>query len=304
VDLGFAFLSEDASRRTFEMSHRLDQTLETPSWRKPPAKTGPSATRARDLLEAQEEERARIAIELHDSTCQHLAALNLSLGRLRPLVSGDKVDAVLEDMSTSVGEVIKEIRVLSYLIKPATLEQNGLARAVRDFVSGFGARTGLTASFVTRGPVDAAPPQVRHAAYRIVQEALSNVYRHANAQHADVELVSEGGVLTVRVSDDGKGVAALLRGEPATLESGVGIAGMRTRTAQLKGRVELSCPGCGTVVVAALPVGPGPPRPGFSPPRTGQPRRLRPRHQGNHGSPRSSPGASLDRPPSSPQTAD
>jgi signal transduction histidine kinase len=98
---------------------------------------------------------------------------------------------VLGDMATSVGEVIKEIRVLSYLIKPAGLERNGLARTVRDFVHGFGARTGLTASFLTRGPVDAVPPQVRHAAYRIVQEALSNVYRHADALHADVELVSE-----------------------------------------------------------------------------------------------------------------
>jgi signal transduction histidine kinase len=270
----------------------------------PMPKARPSAARACDLLAAQEEERVRIAMELHDSTCQHLAALNLSLGRLRPLVSGDKANAVLDDMSISVGEVVKEIRVLSYLIKPAGLEQNGLARAVRGFVNGFGARTGLTASFLTRGPVDAAPQDVQHAAYRIVQEALSNVYRHADARRADVELVSEGGVLTVRVSDDGKGVAALLRGEPANLESGVGIASMRTRAAQLKGRVEISCPGRGTVIAAALPVGSGPVRPSSSSPRTGQPRRLRPRRQGNHGSPRPSPGASLDRPPSSPLTAD
>jgi signal transduction histidine kinase len=268
-----------------------------------PAKGRPSATRARDLLAAQEEERVRIAMELHDSTCQHLAALNLSLGRLRPLVCGDKANAVLDDMSISVGEVVKEIRVLSYLIKPAGLEQNGLARAVRGFVDGFGARTGLTASFLTRGPVDAAPQDVQHAAYRIVQEALSNVYRHADAQHADVELVSEGGVLTVRVSDDGKGVAALMRGEPANLESGVGIAGMRTRAAQLKGWVEIACPGQGTVVVVALPVGSGPVRLSSSS-RIGQPGRLRRRRQGNHGSSRPSPGASLDRPPSSPLTAD
>lgn len=281
------------------MSHRLGQTLPAVPWPRPPTPALPCATTACDLLAAQDEERRRIAMELHDSTCQHLAALNLSLGRLRPLVAGDKANAVLEDMSTSVGEVIKEIRVLSYLIKPAGLEQNGLARAVQGFVNGFGARTDLTADFLTRGPVDAAPPAVRHAAYRIVQEALSNVYRHAEARHVDVELVSEGGVLIVRVSDDGKGVAALLKGEPASLESGVGIAGMRIRAAQLKGRVEVSCPGLGTVVVAALPVGPGPVRASSSP-RTGQPRRLRARRQGNHGSPRPSPGASLDRPPSSP----
>jgi signal transduction histidine kinase len=271
---------------------------------KPTGKGRPSTARACDLLEAQEEERARIAMELHDSTCQHLAALNLSMGRLRPLVEGDKANDVLADMSISIGEVIKEIRVLSYLIKPAGLEQNGLTRVVRGFVNGFGARTGLATSFVTRGPVDTAPQEVQHAAYRIVQEALSNVYRHADARRADVELISEGGVLTARVSDDGKGVAALLRGEPANLESGVGIAGMRTRAAQLKGRVEISCPGLGTVVVVALPVGPGAVRPASSSPRTGQPRRLRPRRQGNHGSPRPSLGASLDRPPSSPQTAD
>jgi len=243
----------------------------------PASKSRPSAARASDLLAAQEEERVRIAMELHDSTCQHLAALNLSLGRLRPLVACDKAAEVLEDMTTSVGEVVKEIRVLSYLIKPAGLEESGLAHATRGFVNGFGARTGLTASFLTRGPVDAAPPEVQHAAYRIVQEALSNVYRHADARHADVELVSEDGVLTVRVSDDGKGVAALLRGETASLESGVGLAGMRIRAAQLKGRVEISCPGCGTVVTATLPVGSGAVRFSSSPPRTGRPQRLRPR---------------------------
>lgn len=270
----------------------------------PLPKARPSPARACDLLAAQEEERVRIAIELHDSTCQHLAALNLSLGRLRPLVSGDKADAVLDDMEISVGEVMKEIRVLSYLIKPAGLAQNGLAHAVRGFVDGFGARTGLTASFLTRGPVDAAPPPVQHAAYRIVQEALSNVYRHADAQHADVELISHGGVLTVRVSDDGKGVAALLRGDGAGLDSGVGIAGMRARAAQLKGRIEITCPGTGTVVVAVLPVGAGTVRFPASSPRAGKPGRLRPRRQGNHGSSRPPPGASLNRPPSSPQTAD
>jgi two-component system NarL family sensor kinase len=270
----------------------------------PRAEGRSSAARACDLLEAQEEERVRIAMELHDSTCQHLAALNLSLGRLRPLVSGDKAAEVLEDMTISVGEVIKEIRVLSYLIKPAALEQHGLAGAVRTLVNGFGARTGLTASFLTRGPVDAAPPQVQHATYRIVQEALSNVYRHARAQHADVELVSEGGVLTVRISDDGQGVAALLRGEPADLESGVGLAGMRTRAAQLKGRVEISCPDCGTVVTAALPVGPGSVRLASSPAQASQPRRLRARRQGNPGSSRLSSSATLDRSSPSPLMAD
>ncbi len=282
------------------MSHRLNQTLSAPSWPRPTPEERSFAPRACDLLTAQEEERARITMELHDSTCQHLAALNLSLGRLRPLVSGDKANEVLVDMATSVGEVVKEIRVLSYLIKPAGLERNGLAQTVRGFVNGFGVRTGLTASFLTRGPVDAAPSPVRHAAYRIVQEALSNVYRHADARHADVELVSEDGLLTVRVGDDGKGVAALLNGEPGDLESGVGIAGMRARAAQLDGWVEISCPGHGTVVVAALPVGPGPAHLGSTSARTGQPRRLRPRRQGNHGSSRLPPSASLDRPPPSP----
>jgi signal transduction histidine kinase len=118
---------------------------------------------------------------------------------------------------------------------------------------------------------------VQHAANRIVQEALSNVYRHAEARHADVELISEDGMLTVRVSDDGKGVEALLKGDTASLESGVGLAGMRLRAAQLKGRVQISCPGCGTVVTAALPVGSGSIRFSSSPPRAGQPRRARPR---------------------------
>jgi signal transduction histidine kinase len=215
-----------------------------------------SGARARELQSAREEERVRIAMELHDSTCQHLAALNLAVGRLKPLVSGDKAASVLDDMSISVGEVLKEIRVLAYLIKPPELEQSGLARAVQGYVNGFGVRTGLAVSFLTWGPVEAAPQQVQHAAYRIVQEALSNVYRHANARHADVELSSEGGVLTVRVSDNGRGGEAPLKGEPANFEPGVGIAGMRARATWLKGRVDIHGSEQGTVVVAAFPVGP------------------------------------------------
>ncbi len=217
------------------------------------ARARPAKINASELLAAQEEERVRIAVELHDSTCQHLTALNLGLTRLKAQVAGAGADAVLEDMSTSIGEVMKEVRVLSYLIKPAGLEQENLTRAVRGFVSGFGARTGLIASFAVHGPVDDAAPTVRHAAYRIVQEALSNVYRHARAQHADVALTSEGDVLTIRVSDDGQGIAALRDRQAGALEPGVGITGMRLRAAHLKGRVEISCPGQGTVVLVSLP---------------------------------------------------
>lgn len=207
-------------------------------------------------LVVQEEERQRLAIELHDSTCQHLAALGLGVARLRRLVGGhdDGAEDVLEDMSKSVGEVVKEIRVLSYLTKPPGLERDGLEESVRGFIQGFGARTGLSASLRIEGPVDDAGAAVQHAAFRIIQEAASNVYRHAQATHIDVRLSSLGGVLTVRVADNGKGIAELKDGEDGRVLSGVGVAGMQTRVAKLNGRLEIACPDKGTVVAATLPL--------------------------------------------------
>jgi signal transduction histidine kinase len=204
------------------------------------------------LLKAQQEERQRIAIELHDSTSQHLAAVGLGIAKLRRIMGGRlQVQEVLDDVSRSLEEATKEIRVLSYLMKPAALERNGLSATAEIFVRGFGRRTGLNTGFRMEGAIDAISPDVAHACFRVLQEALSNVYRHAEASGVEVELANRDGSLTVRIADDGKGIAGLRSGDESRI--GVGIAGMRVRVDQLGGDLDISCDGAGTVVAARLP---------------------------------------------------
>lgn len=214
--------------------------------------SGPRETQ--ELLAVQERERQRIAIELHDSTSQHLVALGMGVARLRKMVAGrTDADAVLADMSKSVEEAVKEIRVLSYLMMPPGLREDGLQATVRGFVKGFGARTGLGATFRAEGEVDNVSSDVKHAALRVVQEALSNVYRHAQARGVEVEITRRKRALTVRIADDGKGIPSLRHGSPAPIEIGVGVAGMQARVAQLGGTLQITSDSAGAVVTAALP---------------------------------------------------
>jgi signal transduction histidine kinase len=205
------------------------------------------------LLSAQEDERHRIAIELHDSTSQHLVALGIGLTNLRRLTAnGERTETVLEEMSKSLKEAVKEIRVLSFLMNPPTLLPDGLQAHARRFVSGFAARTGLQISFSVQGAVDAFDAEVQHTFFRIIQEALANVYKHSEAKSASVSLISRRGALQVRIADDGKGIAGLANGGLEDVPLGVGVAGMRSRMAQLGGDLNIESGPHGTVVTGLL----------------------------------------------------
>jgi signal transduction histidine kinase len=219
------------------------------------------------LLSAQEDERHRIAIELHDSTNQHLVAVGLGLTNLRRLTSrGGRTDEILDDMTKSLQEAVKEIRVLSYLMKPPAVEREGLAAHARRFVNGFGARTGLQTHFRIQGDVDALDFEVKHTAFRVVQEALANVYKHAQAKTVAVSLCSRRGTLVVRIADNGKGIGGLTNGRLDDVPLGVGIVGMRSRMTQLGGELRIESGEGGTIVTGVLPRPPGRPAP---PGRTG-----------------------------------
>jgi signal transduction histidine kinase len=210
-------------------------------------------TTAEQLLSAQQEERERIAMELHDSTSQHLVALGLGVAQLRRLVKpGRGAQDVLEDMAHSVQEAVREIRILSYLIKSPALERHQLERTVRAFVAGFGTRTSLKTFFHAEGALDEVSAGAEHAVFRVVQEALANVYRHAAARSVEVELANRDGVVSLRIVDDGKGIAGLT-GASGTVPAGVGITSMRTRVAQLGGVLDLSSSRRGTTVSATIP---------------------------------------------------
>jgi len=215
-----------------------------------------AAEAAEQLLSAQEEERHRIALELHDSTSQHLAALGLGVTRLRRLVEAEPAaGVVLDDMAQSLHEAVREIRVLSFLMNPPDLERDALENTVRRFLNGFALRTGIAIKFSPQGLVDETSAAVRHAAFRVVQEALSNVHRHARASAVEVEMEHDAGVLSLRVADNGKGIHALQNGDAGWAPLGVGVAGMRARVRQLGGAIEITSDARGTVVRARLPVG-------------------------------------------------
>lgn len=203
------------------------------------------------LLTARDEERQRIAIELHDSTCQHLAAISLSVARLRRTSScTERETAILDDIATSLKEASKETRVLSYLMKPRGLEQGGLSAGVSQFLAGFAQRTGLEVELQTDGAVDSVRPTLQHAAMRIVQEALLNANRHAQARRVSVELSLDGARLMVSVADDGQGMGSG-QSDPCL---GVGIPGMHARARQFSGELTISSNEQGTRVVAHLPL--------------------------------------------------
>lgn len=208
----------------------------------------------KQLLSAQEDERERIAMELHDSTGQHLVAVGLGIARLQQILRPrDDIERALGEMAASLQEAHHEIRTFSYLLRPPSLHQGGLSATVRRFVKGFGSRSGLHSTFKAEGIIGPATADIEHATIRVIQEALANVHRHADATSVDVELSQRNGLLSMRVTDDGRGIEALKYGDLNDIAHGVGIAGMRARVEQLGGTFEIHRECVGTSVVASIP---------------------------------------------------
>jgi signal transduction histidine kinase len=234
------------------------------------------------LLTAQEEERKRIAFELHDTTSQHLVALGLGVAQLRRLVRpGPQTQDLLEDMAHSVQAAAKEIRALSFMMQPPAFDDEAFDASLRRFVNGFAVRTGLEKSFCVEGPIEELDASIKHTVFRVVQEAMSNVYRHAEARRVDVELTARGGVVALQIVDDGKGIESWKAGDADSVTLGVGIPGMRARVAQLGGALDIRSDASGTAITAILPIdgaGPHAGAPGAAAPaasRDGNPRRAR-----------------------------
>ena len=212
---------------------------------------------AEQLLTVRDEERQRIAADLHDSMSQHLGALALSMTRLGQLTSEPKQVAIVSEMSASLREAVQQMRVVTYLMMPRGLLDEGLTASARRFADGLARRSGLEVRLTVSGDADATPASVQHAALRVLQEALTNVHRHADARGAEVALTSSPSMLEVSVADDGCGLPADGAGQGSW---GVGILAMRARVEQLGGQFEVSGGPSGTKVTARLPLTPS--RPG------------------------------------------
>ncbi|RDI57221.1 ATP-binding protein [Microvirga subterranea] len=207
-----------------------------------------------DLLHLQDEERQRIGAELHDSTTQHLTAAGLGLARIHVLASEHPdIEAALGSVGTSIDEAQKEIRTLSFLLFPPSLERDGLALTLRDFIHGFARRAGLTARVRIDPAIDIADANVSWAALRVTQEALANIRRHAQATRISVDIRTEDGSLRLRISDNGIGLPGK-KSTDARPKLGVGIPGMEARVRQLGGELSVTSGRRGVTVRAALPL--------------------------------------------------
>ena len=201
------------------------------------------------LLQAQEAERRRIARELHDSTSQMLVGLELELSRLS-LDAGPEVAAVVARCRDAMQEIHAEIRTFSFLAHPPSLVANSLAVALQDLARGFAARTGIEIEVDVSddGEVSAS---VEAAIYRLTQEALANIHRHAGASQAKVRLVGRKRYLHLIIHDDGIGF------DPAESEQGqslgVGVIGMRERVRELGGRFLIERADKGTALTVSFP---------------------------------------------------
>jgi signal transduction histidine kinase len=203
------------------------------------------------LVSLQEEERRRIAAELHDSTVQHVVAIELLMMRMRTMIQRNAAaDAVLDQMKSSLKQAQRELRIFTYLLHPPELRGEGLKLTIERFIEGFADRTGLTARAHIGGEIDAAPYAMQRSLLRIVQEALANVNRHARANLVTVKLTARTGRIDLRVADNGTGIPTEQRSQP---NLGVGIPGMRARARHFGGDVRIYSGRRGTLVAATIP---------------------------------------------------
>jgi two-component system, NarL family, sensor kinase len=210
------------------------------------------------LLQLQDEERRRIARDLHDVTGQKIAILSMSLDRLGRLVGskGAEVSETLDDSREVVGKIGEEIRTLSYLLHPPLLDESGLASAVRWYAEGFQKRSGIHLTVDIPQGLGRLSTEVETALFRVVQESLTNVHRYSGSPNAEIKIFAEDGEVHLEVVDHGRGIEAGVA--PVIIDGiaslGVGIPGMRERLRQLGGQLEVDFGRNGTRVVAIVPL--------------------------------------------------
>jgi len=209
------------------------------------------------LLQLQDQERRRIARELHDSAGQILAALGMNLS-LVGSENGNIAPRAAKAIQESVGlvqELSRELRTISHLLHPPLLDEVGLASGLRSYLEGFTERSKIRVDLELPEDLGRLQQDLETAIFRIVQECLTNIHRHSESLVARIRISRSDSQVSLEVEDRGKGIPSEKRG---ALDSGgtpgVGIRGMRERLRQLGGTLEINSSGRGTVVVARLPV--------------------------------------------------
>jgi signal transduction histidine kinase len=202
------------------------------------------------LMRSQDEERRRIARELHDSLGQYLAALSMELHRL--FEGGDsQLTTALKTLETCISET----RTISHLLHPPLLDEVGLTSAVRWYVEGFEGRSGIKVTLEI-AKIPRLSPDVETAVFRVLQEALTNIHRHSRAERAEVSFAHRSSEIVLDIVDYGKGMpkTTLNRFVKSGTAGGVGLAGMRERIREIGGDLRIDSNSAGTHVTVSVPL--------------------------------------------------
>jgi signal transduction histidine kinase len=201
----------------------------------------------------QDSERRRIARELHDSLGQYLVGLKLNAHMLR---QSPQREDLWSEADRLMEQCIAEVRTLSYLLHPPTMDAAGFASAARWYVEGYSQRSGLKVRLDAPADPGRLPDAIELALFRVLQEALTNVHRHSGASAADVLIQQDAEQIVMEIRDNGCGMPeALLDQSRATGAGvGVGIMGIRERVRELAGKLTLESNSNGTLLRVAIPV--------------------------------------------------
>ncbi|MEY4387912.1 MAG: hypothetical protein RLY20_3195 [Verrucomicrobiota bacterium] len=203
------------------------------------------------LLNAEEEERRRIARELHDTTTQHLAALKLTLTSLWGSDTGKPDAHLVAESRRLLDQALSEIRTLAYILHPPVLEEFGLIGALKDFAKGVSRRTGVRVLVHAAEFQGRLPRNIELTLFRVVQESVANAVRHSGSKEITIRLARDFAEVRVEVQDFGKGFAADV---PSLRSSGVGIAAMQERLALVGGMLNVESDSEGVTVLASAPL--------------------------------------------------
>ena len=210
------------------------------------------------LLTLQDEERRRLALDLHDSTAQRLAALTMNLDVVEGTreVRNTRARRALAESRSLAEQCSREVRTLAYLLHPPLLDERGLPAAVRWFVEGFTKRSGIQVT-LNLPDVGRLPDPIERALFRVIQESLTNVHRHASTTTASITLTTTADAVALDIEDQGHGLRDQVPHQYGTLlpeTLGVGIQGMRERIRQLGGTFDVAFTDAGTTVRVRVPL--------------------------------------------------
>ena len=208
------------------------------------------------LMKAQDEERRRIARELHDSAGQTLTVLGLSLAELveRAQVIAPELAKEGKEIEEVVQQLHREIRTTSYLLHPPLLDECGLASALNMYIQGLAERSPIVITLDVAANVGRLPSDMELAIFRLVQECLTNIYRHSGSKTALIRLTRDHESVRIEVQDNGRGIPPERLLDIESHGSGIGIRGIRERLRQFHGEMKIESNGSGTSVTVSIPM--------------------------------------------------